>query len=309
MNGLPALYIDRSLPDGCEDLFAGRARIVGPEPEALAAADGVVAGAARWDGARMDAASERLRVISRSGSAYDGADLAAATERGLVVCNAPEAPTVSTAEHAVTLMLAAAKRIAVSQGLLRGGAGDYFAANAGMELEGRTLGLVAYGRISRRVGKVAQALGMDVVACDPYLTDAAVELVDFETLLARADVISVHAPLTADTHHMFAESAFALVKPGLIFVNTARGGLVDQDALLAALDDGRVLAAGLDVTDPEPLPPHHALLTRDDVIVTPHIASATATGKRRLYDHAIGNALMVIAGERPTTVVNPEVYP
>lgn len=308
MTELPVLYIDRPLPAGIDQVFAGRARVVGPELTDLADADGVVAGADRWDGQRMDGGSERLRVISRSGIGYDGVDLAAATERGLVVCNAPDAPTVSTSEHAVTLLLAAAKRIMVSQTRLRQAKGDYFVASDGIELEGRTLGLVGYGRIARRVGAVAAALGMEVIAYDPYLDGADVELVDFGSLLGRSDAISVHAPLTDETHHLFGPEAFAAVKPGVVFVNTARGGLVDQSALLAALDDGRVLAAGLDVTDPEPLPPDDPLLGRDDVIVTPHIASSTTRGKVRLFDHAINNALMVIAGDRPATVVNPEVY-
>ncbi len=308
MTDLPTLYLDRALPPGLDDLFGTRATAVGPAPADLAQADGVVAGAATWDGRRMDGGSERLKVISRTGIGYDGVDLAAATERSLVVCNAPEAPTVSTAEHAVTLMLGAAKRIGVSQDALRRDEGDYFAVNEGLELDGATLGLVGFGRIAQRVARVATALGMNVVAFDPYLNTAAVELVDFDALLARSDVLSLHAPLTDETRHLFDAEAFAAVKPGVVLVNTARGGLVDQEALLDALDNGSVSAAGLDVTDPEPLDPGHRLLTRNDVIVTPHIASSTTVGKRRLYQHAIDNALAVIAGERPANVVNPEVY-
>jgi D-3-phosphoglycerate dehydrogenase len=308
MTTFPALYIDRSIPDGLDDLFSGRADIVGPDPAALAEADGVIAGAATWDGERMDGATDRLKVISRSGIGYDGVDLKAATERGLVVCNAPEAPTVSTAEHAVALLLAAAKRIPVNQQKLRDAAGDYFETNDAIELDGRTLGLVAYGRIARRVGAVAAALGMRVVTHDPYLDEADVDLVDFDSLLEQSDVISVHAPLTPDTRRMFDATAFAAMRPGVVFVNAARGGLVDQEALLIALGNGQVFAAALDVTDPEPLAPEHPLLSHPDVIVTPHIASATDRGKRRLFDHAIENALAVIAGDRPATVVNPEVY-
>jgi phosphoglycerate dehydrogenase-like enzyme len=149
---------------------------------------------------------------------------------------------------------------------------------------------------------------MEVVASDPFLTEADVELVPFVELLRRADVVSVHAPLTSETYHLFGAEAFAAMRPGVVFVNAARGGLVDQDALLAALDTGHVGAAGLDVTDPEPLPPEHPLLHRDDVVVTPHIASATDAGRLRLYAHAIDNALAVLAGGRPPDVVNPEVW-
>lgn len=304
----PTLYVDRPLPAGFEELFVGRARIVGPDPRDLALADGVIAGSALWGQTELASVPASLQVISRTGIGYDTVDLAAATSAGVVVCNAPDAPTVSTAEHAIALVMVATKRLAVNQKRLRLADGDYFAANDGMELDGRTLGLVGYGRIARRVGVVGTALGMQVIAHDPYVDDADVELVDFADLLARADVVSLHAPLTADTRHLFDAAAFAAMRPGSVLVNTARGGLVDQDALLGALDNGPLFAAGLDVTEPEPLPTDHRLLARDDVFVTPHIASSTDRGKRRLYEHAIDNAIAVIDGVRPATVVNPEVY-
>ncbi|MDH3754509.1 MAG: hydroxyacid dehydrogenase [Acidimicrobiia bacterium] len=312
MSELPTFFVDRVLPDGLDTLFDGRAQLVGPDPDDLRSADAAIAGGEPWGAARMDGASPALAVISRAGIGYDAVDLVAATARGIVVCNAPEAPTVSTAEHAVTLLFMAAKRVSVSQQRLRLASGDYFAANDGLELEGRTLGLVAYGRIARRVGQACRALGMRVIAYDPYLAASEyspdVELVELDDLLARADLISLHAPLTDETRHLFDAATFERTKPGVILVNTARGGLVDHDALLEALDDGSVHAAGLDVTEPEPLPPDHPLLHRDDVVVTPHIASSTDRGKRRLYEHAIANALAVISGDRPATVVNPEVY-
>ncbi len=304
----PTLYVDRPLPAGFEELFVGRARIVGPDPRDLALADGVIAGSALWGQTELASVPASLQVISRTGIGYDTVDLAAATSAGVVVCNAPDAPTVSTAEHAIALVMVATKRLAINQKRLRLADGDYFAANDGMELDGRTLGLVGYGRIARRVGVVGTALGMQVIAHDPYVDDADVELVDFADLLARADVVSLHAPLTADTRHLFDAAAFAAMRPGSVLVNTARGGLVDQDALLGALDNGPLFAAGLDVTEPEPLPTDHRLLARDDVFVTPHIASSTDRGKRRLYEHAIDNAIAVIDGVRPATVVNPEVY-
>jgi phosphoglycerate dehydrogenase-like enzyme len=303
------LYVDRDLPLGVTELVAGDCTLCGPAAEAMATAHGIIAGATRWDGPRMDLVPN-ARVLSRSGIGYDSVDVVAATERGIVVCIAPDAPTVSTAEHAVALLLAAAKQLVPNQLRLRAGAGDYFASNGAVELAGRTLGLVGFGRIARRVHRVADSLDMAVIAHDPYLRAdeiaSGVELVPFPELLARADVVSVHAPLTADTYHLFGTEAFAAMRPGAIFVNAARGGLVDQDALLAALDSGRVAAAALDVTDPEPLPPDHPLLHRDDVIVTPHIASATDAGKVRLYQHAIDNARAVLLGGAPSLVVNPE---
>jgi phosphoglycerate dehydrogenase-like enzyme len=307
--GVPVLYVDRTPPPGAAESLADRCSLRGPDLDDLAAADGIIAGSTRWDGPRLDLAP-RARVLSRSGIGYDSVDVVAATARGIVVCVAAEAPTVSTAEHTVALILAAAKRLVPNQLRLRAGTGDYFAANEAIELAGRTLGLVGYGRIARRVRRAAAALEMEVVACDPYVSVANVadvELVPFDELLRRADVISVHAPLTADTRHLFAAAAFAAARPGVVFVNAARGGLVDHDALLAALDAGQVGVAALDVTDPEPLPTDHPLLHRDDVLVTPHVASATDAGKVRLYQHAIDNAVAVLEGRTPPHVVNPEV--
>lgn len=301
------LYVDRDVPPGVDALVDPGCRLCGPDVGAMATAQGIIASASRWDGPRFDQVPN-VRVLSRSGIGYDSVDVEAATARGIVVCIAPDAPTVSTAEHSVALLLAAAKQLVPNQLRLRAGVGDYFAANGAIELAGRTLGLVGYGRIARRVGRVAGALDMDVVASDPFLTEADVELVPFAELLRRADVISVHAPLTPETHHLFDAGAFAAMRHGVVFVNAARGGLVDQNALLAALDAGQVAAAALDVTDPEPLPPDHPLLHRDNVIVTPHVASATDAGKLRLYAHAIDNALTVLAGGRPPHVVNPEVW-
>ena len=309
------LYLDRDLPADvlvllAERAAAGAARLVGPAPEDMARADGIVAGGSPWDGPRLDRCP-RARVLSRSGIGYDSVDVAAATARGVAVCVAPEAPTVSTAEHAVALLLAAAKCLGENQARLRSGSGDYFGACRNVELAGSTLGLVGYGRIARRVGRVAAALDMAVVAFDPFLQEADVELVAFDVLLARADVISLHAPLTESTRGLFDAAAFARVRPGVILVNAARGGLVDQDALArrAGLRSGRGCGA-LDVTDPEPLPPDHPLLHRADVVVTPHIASATGAGRVRLYEHAIDNAVAVLSGGSSggtCHVVNPEV--
>ncbi len=146
-------------------------------------------------------------------------------------------------------------------------------------------------------------MGMSVLAYDPYLTEAeGCELVDLQRVFTESDVVSLHAPAVADTHHLINAASLATMKHGVYLVNCARGGLVDQDALLAALDSGQVAGAGLDVTDPEPLPVGHPLLSHPNVIVTPHVASATVAGRRRLYSHAIDNALNVLAG-RPATIV------
>jgi phosphoglycerate dehydrogenase-like enzyme len=292
--------------------------ILGPGTEhdhyaGIGDAVGVIAGAAPFDAAVLDRAPN-LRVISRMGIGVDGVDIMAATARGIAVCNTPDGPTTSTAEHAVTLMLMVAKKVKASEAALRGGhVFAYYAHHEGMELADKVLGLVGFGRIARRVAAVASAMGMRIVEFDPYVDPATVpegiaRAATLDELLQVADVVSVHVPLTDESRGMFDASRFAAMKRGSVFVNSARGGLVDQDALLAALDAGHLVGAGLDVTTPEPLPVDHPLLARDDVVVTPHIASATADGKVRMQRAAFENALSVIEGRRPEHLVNPEVW-
>ncbi|MDE0607544.1 MAG: hypothetical protein OXH78_10390 [Acidimicrobiaceae bacterium] len=309
MSALPAIYVDRTMPPGFEEMFAGRAVPVGPEASALATAHGVIASGSVWDGPRMDAAP-LLQVISRAGIGFDAVDLQAATERGVVVCNAPESPTVSTAEHTMALLMHVAKSLSANQRRLRGHIGDYYVDNEGIELAGRTLGVVGYGPIGKRVVKAARGLDMEVLAHDPYLEpdNEDIELVAFNELLERSDVVSAHCPLTDETRGLFNSDAFAKMRRGSLFINAARGGVVDQGALVAALDSGHIAGAGLDVTVPEPLPVDHALQGRDNVMITPHIASATDLGRRRMYQAALDNAMTCLDGDRVTTCVNPDVY-
>jgi D-3-phosphoglycerate dehydrogenase len=180
-------------------------------------------------------------------------------------------------------------------------------------LSDKVLGLVGLGRIGRHVARIAIGLGMKVRFFDPFVdasdVPTGVERVEaLGDLLAAADVVSLHLPLTESSRGMFGADQFASMKPGAIFVNTARGGLVDQESLLAALEAGRLFGAGLDVTSPEPLPPEHPLLHRQDVVVTPHIASATAEGKARMFEIAFRQAIAVIEGRRPEHLINPEVW-
>jgi phosphoglycerate dehydrogenase-like enzyme len=309
MSELPKIFIDRPVPGGFDELFAGKGEAIGPKPEALVDADAVLAGASIWDGARMDG-GPKIRIISRTGIGYDTVDLDAATERGIVVCNAPESPTISTAEHAMALMLHATKSLSANQRRLRTHDGDYYAVNEGVELAGRTLGVVGYGRIGKRVVKAARGLEMQAIAYDPYLDPATedVELVGFDELLDRSDVVSLHCPLTDETRTMFDAATIAKMRRGSALVNAARGGVVDQEALVAALDSGHIASAGLDVTVPEPLPTDHPLQGRENVLITPHIASATDLGRRRMYAHAIANVMTCLAGDQVEHCVNPKVY-
>jgi phosphoglycerate dehydrogenase-like enzyme len=300
----PLLFFDHQFPTEYADLVEGRAVPVGPDEEALGVADGAVVGSVwRWDRTRI-AAAPKLRVISRIGVGYDNVDVAAAAAAGVTVCYAPDAPTVSTAEHTIALMLA------ITKGILAAHAwavrGERPGAPTSLELDGRTLGLVGLGRIGHRVAVAGRGLGMSVIASDPNVSaeDAIAELVPLDHLLAAAHVVSLHAPALPSTYHLISEATLSQMKPGAYLVNCARGTLVDQDALLAALDDGHLAGAGLDVTDPEPLPAGHPLLEHPRAIVTPHVASSTVAGRRRLYAHAIDNALAVLDG-RPATIVPP----
>ena len=296
MVDMPGFFFDRPVPEIYSDLIDGLAGIVD-----LASADAVIAGAVfTWDAEALRAAPQ-VRVVSRIGIGYDNVDVAGLAAIGVVTCNTPEGPTVSTAEHAASLMLMLTKDLPAH--VARAVAGETGGPASGLELDGKTLGLVGFGRIARRVAVVGHALGMQVIAHDPFVSSApGVDLVSLADLFAGADVISLHAPATPDTHHLVNAASLASTKRGAYLVNTARGTLVDQVALLAALDSGHLAGAALDVTDPEPLPAGHPLLEHPRVIVTPHIASSTAVGRRRLYEMAIDNALAVLAG-RPASIV------
>lgn len=280
---------------------------VGPQ-EGLDQAVGVIAGAKRaWNAAEFAKASQ-LKVLSRLGIGYDNVNVADATSAEVTVCNAPVAPSVSTAEHTIALMLAITKELVpqidrATAGLPGSGVGS------SLELDSQTLGLVGFGRIAQRVAIAGLAMGMNVIAHDPYLETSPigqVRLVSLDELVSSSAVLSLHTPSTPETHHLVNAEVLSAMPAGSYLVNCARGALVDQHALIDALDRGHLAGAALDVTDPEPLPEGHPLLGRADVIVTPHIASSTGAGRRRLYEHAIENVLAVLDG-RPSTIVTKEM--
>ncbi len=282
--------------------------------QALSEAHGAVASIFRYDAELMDSAPNLL-VISRTGIGYDKVDVASATERGIAVCNAPDGPTISTAEQALMLLLAVAKKMKKSEQELRhSGKSHFYEEHNGIELYGKRLGLIGFGRISRHVAKVAQAMGMQVQAYDPFVdaedvTSLGVELkADLETTLSSADVVSVHVPLMPETRGLFGAEQFAQMKQGAIFINTARGGLVDEKALFDVLESRHLFGAGLDVMEPFPMQADNPLLHCHNVVVTPHIASATRDGKRRIYETTLQQVFQVLRGERPPHLVNPEVW-
>lgn len=315
-------WLEQALPPEFAYLIGDEAIVVGcarTNPESplrgLEQAQEVIAGPAlRYDGAFL-ARAPQLRVLSRTGIGVDNISIPDATERGIVVCNAPDAPTASTAELTLALMLAAVKRLRQGErDLARGEPKDYFNSYRGIELEGLWLGIVGVGRIGTRVARAAQALGMRVIGYSRSLTaDKAAALgieaaPDLETLLSRVDIVSLHLPAVPATRQLLNARTLALMKPGAYLINTARGALVDEAALRAALERGHLAGAGLDVFESEPPLPHHPLLNREDVIVSPHVGGATAASRRRLWGDAIRQALQVLRGERPATVLNPEVY-
>lgn len=287
--------------DGPDDLHAG-----------IWTAGAAIAARIPYDDQLFDRAPE-LVAVCRSGIGCDTIDFDAANRRGVAVCNVPDGPTVPTAEHSLALIMTVAKQVIPSASRLRSATGGYYRSHAALELDVKMLGLVGFGRIARRVAAYGAALGMKPIAYDPFLpADAFPEDVaratSLDELLAASDVVSVHVPMTSENARMFNADRFANMKSGAVFVNAARGGLVDQDALMAALDNGHLLGAGLDVTDPEPLDPGHPLLHHPKVIVTPHVASATDEARARMFGSAVNQALMVMDGKKPPHLVNPEVW-
>lgn len=309
------------MPD-CVGLLASVAEPIGPgaaTPDnflsAFPQADGVLAGSLHYTAQVMDKAPNLL-IISRMGIGYEAVDIAAATERGIAVSYTPDGPTISTAEHAIALIFAVAKDLKKAEYSLRySGRPDHYSRHASLELFGSRLGLVGLGRIGSHVATTMRGAGMKVSAFDPFVTAERAEKLQvepvssLEKLLAESDVISLHLPLNADTRHLINAATLSQMKKGAILVNVSRGGLVDETALLAALENGHLRGVGLDVTDPEPAPADHPLLKRHDVIVTPHIGSASTAGKHRILSSAIHHLKQTLRGERPDQLLNPEVWP
>jgi D-3-phosphoglycerate dehydrogenase len=223
---------------------------------------------------------ERLhacRTVVRYGVGLDNVDLAAASELGIDVANVPEYGHEEISNHAIALLLALYRKLFAFDAAVRRGGGDAPAPDSVVRLSNCTLGLVGFGRIGRRVARKAQAFGLTVVAHDPFATPAVaeaagVELLALDELLQRSDCLSLHVPLTPETRHMIGARELALLKPGATVVNIGRGGLVDEDALIATLESGHVAGAALDVTEIEPLPLDSPLLEAPNVILTPHVA-------------------------------------
>jgi D-3-phosphoglycerate dehydrogenase len=258
-----------------------------------------------------------LEVAGRHGVGLDNVDLAAATERRIPITYTPYGPTESTAEHALLLILATARRLSQLDRAVRGN--NWKVRDClevmGRELDGMTLGVVGFGRIGQRLaGMCRDALRMAVRVYDPYLAADAVRargpepMADLVELAGQVDVLSVHAPLTPQTRGLISRSVIRAMKPGAILVNTSRGPLVDEQALVEALLDGHLGGAGLDVLDPQPPAADHLLYGLDQVVLTPHVASFTIEGRRRMGLTVVEDVLRALRGERPEYLANPEVW-
>ena len=246
----------------------------------------------------------QLRVVSNYAVGVDNVDVAVATDRGIPVGHTPEVLTESTADFTLALMLAVARRVAEGAAAVRGG--DWLAWEPdlllGRDLHGTTLGIVGFGRIGHAVARRAEGFGMRVIHTS---RSGGTPL---EELLETADFVSIHAPLTPETERLIDAGALDRMKPTAYLVNTARGEIVDPQALERALREGEIAGAALDVTDPEPLPSGHPLLDAPNLLVVPHIASATYRAREAMADIAVDNVLAGLRGEPMPRCANPEVY-
>jgi len=295
-----------------EDRPMGRADLL----EAVAGADGFLSMITDAVDAELLDAAPRLRVVSNLAVGYNNIDVAAATARGIVVTNTPGILTEATAELAFALILAAARRVVDLDRRTRAGEWTCWAPLLFLsrEVSGKTLGVVGLGRIGRAVARRARAFGMRVLYHSRSRLEAAeerdlgVEYAEKDELLATADFVSLHVPLSAETRHLIGRRELGLMKPTAYLINTSRGPVVDEAALVEALKARRIEGAGLDVYENEPmLAPGLAAL--DNAVLLPHVGSATVETRAKMARMAAENLLSALRGERPAHVVNPEVWP
>jgi len=255
---------------------------------------------------------EQCRCIVRLGIGYENVAVDAATEQGILVCNAPSYCIDDVADHALALLMAGVRHVARQDRWIRDGRWDRTGARPARRTKGCTMGFIAFGRIARALAERVRGFGMTLLAYDPYLDQEAMarfgaQKVELDELLSRADFLSVHCPLTDDTHHLLGAREFGLMKEGVFVVNTSRGPVIDEAALVDALHAGRVWAAGLDVFEQEPLPLDSPLRAFDNVILTPHVGANSEESVADLYRSGVEITIDVYHGRWPQGVVNPAV--
>jgi D-3-phosphoglycerate dehydrogenase len=299
--------IERLRGDGHEIVDAAgwpRERLLG----ALADAEALLVRSGTKVDAELLAAAPRLAVVGRAGVGVDNVDMAAATRRGVLVINSPTGNVVSAVEHTFALLFALLRRVVPAAGSLAAGKWER-AAFVGVELEGKTVGIVGLGQVGSRVASRAQAFGATVVGFDPFLPpdkarEIGVELLPFDALLARADVVTLHATATDSAKKMIDSRALAAMKRGAFLVNVARGSLVDLDAVDAALASGQLGGAALDVFDPEPPDPSHSVFRRENVVATPHLGASTQEAQERVAAQTVDAVREALAGAAYVPAVN-----
>ena len=255
-------------------------------------------------------AGKKLKVIGRAGVGVDNIDMSAATKRGIIIVNSPTASSITVAEHTVGLMLSLARNIPFADASLKSRKWEK-KKFLGIELRGKTLGIIGIGRIGLEVVKKAKAFDMDVIAYDPYISEKAIkkfgEVVDLDTLLARSDFITLHVPLTDETRHIIGERAISQMKKGVCIINCARGGIIDEKALLKGLESGKVGGAALDVFENEP-PLKSPLLKSPRFVATPHLGASTEEAQKYASVIACEEVIKVLNNEPPTYAVNMPVF-
>ncbi len=323
-NMKPTIFISRMIPDRPLQQLKIACNVTVWEGEmpptrreltaAIAEVDGLMSMLTEQVDAELLDAAPNLKVISNYAVGYDNIDVAAATARGIPVGNTPGVLTEATADHAFALLLAAARRIVEGVAYVREGAWKTWnpIQLLGYDVHGATLGIVGLGRIGHALAKRAQVFGMKIIyhggSNEAYARDTNAVQVDFETLLRESDFISLHTPLTENTYHMIGADELAMMKRSAVLVNTARGGVIDTDALVNALQRGLIGAAALDVTEPEPISADHPLVHLPNCIVVPHLGSATRATRERMGMLAAQNLLAGLRGEPLPNCVNPIVY-
>jgi D-3-phosphoglycerate dehydrogenase len=305
----PALALERSiLADAGFEIIPCGSLATNHGIAAAATADAIMVGADRVDGMVLDQLP-RCRIIARVGTGFDAIDIPAATSRGIWVTNVPDYAVDEVSAHAISLALALTRSVVHHRDLIRSGQWAYRPLTPIRRLAGQTLGILGLGRIGSASARKGLGLGMTVIACDPYIPDErftalGVRRVDFPTLLRESDILTLHVPLTSETRQIIDASALALMKPTAYLINTARGAVVDIDALVEAVRAGRLAGAGLDVLPWEPPPPDHPVLHDERIVVTPHIAWASEEAAYESRLRACQDVIRVLRGERPVYALN-----
>ena len=261
--------------------------------------------------AEVMARMPKCKIIARYGIGVDTIDLDAATQAGIIVTNNPSYCIEEVAEHTMALMLACARKVVFYDRLVRGGRWEVPPGKPLFRMAGSTLGLVGFGNIARQVAIRAASFGMNIIYSDPFVKEGQFEVpgksVTLDTLLAESDFVSIHPPLIAQTRKMINDAALAKMKRTAWLINCSRGPIIDTDALVRALDSGKIGGCALDTTDPEPLPNPHPLRERDNVIINPHVAWYSEHAMAGLQAGAPGEVRRVLTGEWPVNVVNRAV--